>query len=211
MAERIIFIASSNKVGVICEKIEFQYYTGCALSQKQKSIASLHEKAREMGLKKILEVSTASNNELGIKLSAFNLQGDISPFDVPVELNFQSSKVFEFGGPYNDLLNVTSREAKMDKRLKTSGNIIKFAFNNNYFNNEPLTYFYDWLYINTLMQNRILIQQIEEYNVFSDIAFNNEKSINCQAYSLALFKSIINAGINIDELNSPEKYLAIVY
>lgn len=45
-----------------------------------------------------------------------------------VETAFQGSKVFEKGGPYVDLLNGTSRDAKKDMRLKESGNLIEFLF-----------------------------------------------------------------------------------
>ncbi len=67
-----------------------------------------------------------------------------------VESAFQASKVFEKGYPYKDLLNVTSRQAKKDERLKNSGRIIKFFINGLTFQTESKTYFYNWLYINTL-------------------------------------------------------------
>jgi len=209
MANRIIFEAKKTQVGVLCRNIEFEYFAGFALSQKQKTIDSLHERAKEKNIENILEISTASKNELGIALSAFNLMGTVHPFNNKVELNFQSSKVFENGGPYKELLNVSCKEAKLDKRLKQSGKLIKFEFNDTIFKNEPLTYFYDWLYINSLLQNESLVKQLISYDAFSDIAFNNEKSINCQAYSAALFKSITNCNIDCERLSEPEYFLHI--
>ena len=47
---------------------------------------------------------------------------------VTVESAFQASKVFEGGGPFYDILEMTSREAKKDERIKTSGRLIKFKF-----------------------------------------------------------------------------------
>ncbi len=55
--------------------VDFKFYTGFAVSQKQKSIKSLHESiSRIDNTLKILEVSTKSTNQTGIALSAFNLK-----------------------------------------------------------------------------------------------------------------------------------------
>ena len=88
------------------EECHFQFYTGFALIQKQKSIQSLHSEIKKKFPKKnILEVSRRSENPLGISLSAFNL---LYPYDAtskyPVECVFQSSKVFENNKNYQDLL-----------------------------------------------------------------------------------------------------------
>ena len=91
-----------------------------------------------------------------------------------VETAFQSSKVFEKGGPYIDLLEKTSRQAK-----KESGNLIKFRFFNSEFSLKPRTYFYDWLYLNAIHQNEVLSDQVISYRGFTDIEFNPKKSINC--------------------------------
>lgn len=45
-----------------------------------------------------------------------------------VESAFQAGKIFEKGGPYIDLLGVSSKIAKRDERLKNSGRIIAFEF-----------------------------------------------------------------------------------
>ena len=74
MAEKKVFIASNE--GYYSEKIiTYTYYSGFAVSQKQKCIRSLHEAIRaEFPDKEILEVSTKSTDETGVKLSAFNLE-----------------------------------------------------------------------------------------------------------------------------------------
>lgn len=82
------------------------------MTQKQKSILSLHKNFLEKyPQRRILEISTKSNNELGVKLSAFNLMIHTNERAFSVESAFQSSKVFENGGPYTDLLNKSSKEA----------------------------------------------------------------------------------------------------
>lgn len=210
MASRLIFVALEKEIGVTIKEIKFDYYSGFANSQKQKSILSLHYNAERDGFKNILEVSTKSLDELGVLLSAFNLSAETQKKKkFTVECAFQSSKVFEYGGPYLDILNKTSKEAKLDKRLRESGSILKFKFFNYAFDKNPPTYFYDWLYINTLLKNCDLIERLKKYNVFSDIEFNQKKSINCQAYSLSLFKSFINNDIQMGRLKDEKYFLEI--
>ena len=69
----------------------------------------------------------------------------------------------------------------------------EFIFNGISFPLEPKTYFYNWLYINALMRNKKLIQEILDYgyNAFTDIEYNPKKSINCQAQALAIGISLI--------------------
>ena len=76
MARRTIFIPSRKSDNfVINEEVEFIWSPGLAISQKQKSIKSLHEKAKQkLNLKDILEISSKSNEEHGKLASAFNLK-----------------------------------------------------------------------------------------------------------------------------------------
>lgn len=212
MAKRLIFKSLNNDIGVDIIEIDFEYFSGFALIQKQKSIKSLHESAAKLGYNNILEVSTKSPDELGVSLSAFNLSAKTQKgeYEFTVERAFQASKVFEYGGPYVDILKKTSREAKKDIRIRNSGKIIKFIFFNYIFEKNPPTFFYDWLYINTLLKNNNLIDRLNEYNIFSDIEFNPIKSINCQAYSLALFKSLLNNNILLETLKDPKIFLSKV-
>ena len=107
-----------------------------------------------------------------------------------VECAFQGSKVFEKGGPYSDLYSVSSKEAKTDDRLRNSGNLVAFNFLGENFPISPMTAFYDWLYISALWQNPNLAKRLATFQGFSDIAFNPDRSINCQARSAALFVSL---------------------
>lgn len=126
-----------------------------------------------------------------------------------VETAFQGSKIFERGGPYKDLIGMDSRAAKKDIRLKESGNLIGFEFFGTKFPLMPRTYFYDWVYINALQQNTELTAIVKTYAGFSDIEFNPEKSINCQAHSAALYLSLcINNQLDT-ALMSPEKFLEL--
>ena len=74
------------------------------------------------------------------------------------------------------------------------------------FRSLPRTFFYDWVYVNALYQNPELSERIEDYAAFSDIEFNRQSSINCQAYSAALYVSLsINRCLD-DALLSPRSF-----
>lgn len=106
---RPIFIPLRDNIGVIEQDIEFDWHMGMSAEVRKRSIRSLHQEAKKQGFNKILEASSKSEQQIGIQLSAFFLK-NIKNY--PVENLFQSSKVFENGGPYRDLLTVTPREAK---------------------------------------------------------------------------------------------------
>ncbi|MBO2637518.1 hypothetical protein I6M42_12800 [Shewanella algae] len=211
MAVRPIFLPDQNLVGVIERAIEFKWHPGMAASQKKKSVAELHLAASGLGITRVLEISSKSEDELGINLSAFNLLITTKKYKktFTVETAFQGSKVFERGGPFKDLLGLDSKAAKKDIRLKESGNLIAFRFFNKEFPLIPRTYFYDWVYINALVQHEDYTNSLQEYDGYSDIEFNPKKSINCQAHSVALYRSLkINNKLNI-ALESPESFLDI--
>lgn len=193
MAIRPIFISALNKAYYVeTDKIEFDWFPGFSIKQKQRSIVSLHENFRKKyPTLRILEISSKSEQELGVALSAFNLTIKTkNNKSFSVETAFQSSKVFEYGGPYVDLYEKNSQEAKKEPRLKTSGKLIHFQYFNRTWPLEPKTLFYDWLYINALSLNEELSKDILNYDAFSDIEFNPDKSINCQARSAALYISL---------------------
>lgn len=194
MAKRPYFISLNNDNDFFKEELcEFDYYNGFALSQKQKSINSLHKEIlKKYPNAKILEVSRKSENEIGIQLSAFNLtlKSKKNGKQYPVENIFQSSKVFEKGGPYKDLLNCSPKDAKLDERLKKSGKLMAFDFEGKRWELEPKTLFYDFVYMSALLENKELINQLINYDMFTDIVFNPQKSINCQARSVAIFVSL---------------------
>ena len=58
----------------------------------------------------------------------------------------------------------------------------------------PKTIFYDWLYINAVLENPLLAAELLKYNAFKDIEFNPEKSINCQAKAAVLFVALSRKG-----------------
>ena len=211
MAQRPVFIPDPNGLAhVRTQTVDFQWHAGLAPSQKQKSIASLHHAARELpNIERVLEVSSKSVEKLGVALSAFNLKLKVPGLagDISVECAFQGSKVFENGGPFTDLFELPPRDAKRDERLQRSGRLIGFCLMGERWPLEPQTAFYDWLYLNALSVRRDLSTQLSGYSAFTDIEFNPEKSINCQAYSAALFVSLERAHVLETVIASREAFL----
>lgn len=214
MAERPVFIPSTKPELLVTTRfVSFNWFSGFSVAQKQRSIASFHENITHAIHKdKILEISSKSLTKEGVEASAFNLMIETKKYNrkFSVECAFQASKVFSSGGPYVDLLERTSREAKKDERLKNSGRLIAFQFYQNSWPLEPKTLFYDWLYINALSKNQSLADAILSYECFTDIEFNHEKSINCQAYSAALYVSLVKRNLLKEALLSPESYSEII-
>lgn len=215
MAVRPIFTPSIEGPSlVVTHHVEFQWFPGMAKSQSQKSIASLHQSAKDqLRVDRVLEISSKSADELGVRLSAFNLTITTKKHEreFSLECAYQSSKVFERGGPYKDLLNAKSIDAKRDPRLQESGHLLKFSFFGQDWALEPRTAFYDWLYVNALQSHPDLACKVLTYRAFSDIAFNPERSFNCQAYSAALYVSLHERGLLANEaLKDKATYLRAI-
>lgn len=196
MAVRPLFIPSPKNSSLV-ERVDldFQWHAGMAVTQKQKSIRSLHESALKIGFQKVLEISSKSDSYIGVKLSAFNLlYGLEDGRRVPVENVYQAGKCFERGGPYSELLNKTAKEAKQDPRLGCSGKLIAFDLHGEAWPLMPLTAFYDWVYLSALRQSPLLAERLMEFDGFTDIEFNPERSLSCQAASAALFVALARGG-----------------
>lgn len=201
MATRPAFSVRQGKV--VSEIYSFEWFPGFAVSQKQKSIESLHNAIRKADVAgKPLEISTKGKEAIGIKLSAFNLRLN----DYALENIFQSAKVFENGGPYPDLLDVLPKEAKRDERLHNSGSLRAFRYQNEDFPLIPKTVFYDFIYIAAVKQSLTTeeIHAISEYNYFTDIEFNPAKSINTQARTAAMIKLILDEYGHLPEFTKEE-------
>lgn len=190
----------------------FDFFSGFAITQKRKSIKSLHESILTKNPNaRILEVSRRSENELGIQLSAFNLMFEYSPkVFIPVENVFQSSKVFFNGKQYLDLLHVSPSEAKTDERLKNSGNLVEFKLKNESWDISPSTMFYDYIYLSALKKREKLCEELMQFDTFTDIEFNPQKSINCQARTVAIFVTLNKYGL-FDKFISDKELFKSIY
>lgn len=117
--------------------------------------------------------------------------------------------MFENGGPYQDLYSVSSRAAKTDERLRNSGKLIAFNFFGEDFPIDPQTAFYDWLYLTALWQKKpnLAKEELEPFEGFSDIVFNPQRSLNCQARAAALFVSLSKEGLIDEQFFNKDCYL----
>lgn len=212
MARRPVFVPLVEGPAFVKEiMVDFTWVPGMAESQKRKNVLSLHLAALKMGVEPVLEISTKSQKNLGEMLSAFNLKLNTSELRfIPVEAAFQGSKVFKSGGPYREFYRMTGREIRRDERLRNSGDLLRFDFVGDMWGLEPKTAFYDWLYLTALSQNPNLSSQLLEYRGFTDIEFNPEKSINCQARSAALFVALSKRNFLEKALLSKEDYLETI-
>lgn len=212
MATRPVFIpCAEGKTLVRTEQVEFHWFAGLAVSQKQKSIEALHQAAcKHHALSRVLEISSKSPLPQGVALSAFNLSfTTLRPaMTMTVECAFQGSKVFSAGGPFPDLFEASSLAAKRDPRLQSSGRLTAFRYFGTDWPLEPRTAFYDWLYLNALVKNPQLSEQLSAFDGFSDIEFNPQKSINCQAYAAALFVALQQRGQLHEAIRDRDHFLA---
>ena len=206
MAQRPVFISIDRTPYVAINTIEFPWVKGMAKSQARKRVLSLHEAAKDNKLKNILEISTASNTELGKSLSAFNLNVTINfgTEDEPniqthsVEAIYQSSKVGQYGskkvGPHPEWLRLTGKEVKSKIKDAKMDRISLYRYGQNAWPSAPSESFFTWLYINGLIQQDGLIEELAQYDGFTDIYFNPKKTNNCQARAAAQAVSMYNIG-----------------
>lgn len=215
MASRPVFYVQKGKDGFHSAKSEvnFQYFNGLSVSQKRKCIRSLHDAFLEFHPEcSMLEISSKSENELGVRLSAFNMMFTLKDGrKVSVERAYQAGKVFQKGGPYTDLLDKSSMDAKRDERLQNSGNIIGFELEGEKFGNKPMNAFYFWLYMKALQENKEWSDEILEYDAFTDIVFNPQRMLNCQAEAAAAYVAAYKNGILEKALSSYDSFLQYIF
>lgn len=197
MATKMCFKVNENKV-FDEEIVTFTYVKGMAFSQKCKNVLSFHSSIQEQfPTSKILEVSTKSYNRVGVALSAFNLTLD----GRSVESIYHSSKVFENGDSFEFVKDLPPLEAKKFVRENGIGCLKSYMYNGTEIPLEPKTLFYDFIYISALMQHPEVSNCLSEYDIFTDIEFNEKKGINCQARACAIYSYMLRT-------NTVDKYMS---
>ena len=212
MAIRPVFVPGEKGNSFVDEiEIEFKWVPGMASIQKKKNVVSLHQAAFLKGISPVLEISTKSQIALGEELSAFNLQVKLPGMKpTSVEVAFQGSKVFQNGGPYHEFYAMTAREVRHDERLRNSGQLVGFNLNGDEWGLIPRTGFYDWLYLTALEQNPSMGIHLLDFKGFTDIEFNPEKSINCQARSAALYVSLLRNHLVGEAIQNKSSFIEII-
>ena len=205
MATKMCFAVGSD-IAFEERIVEFEYIKGMAFSQKQKNVLSFHKSIQEkFPGSRIIEISTKSPSPLGVNLSAFNLKLD----GYPLECVFQASKVFksdEGNIQFEDLLLKEPKAAKQYIRENISLPIIGFKYKNEFFEAFPRSMFYDYIYISALVQSDIDASNIADYDIFTDIEFNEKKAYNCQARSCAIYAYMLRTGSVDDYMSSKDRF-----
>lgn len=212
MANRPVFVVGNEGKWCRVFDIEFDYVKGMSKSQKTKCSMSLRNAFKfVMPECNVLEVSRYSEHPLGEALSAFNLE--ITTKDgmkMPVECAFQGGKIMKEYGQLSDLYYKTAAEAKADPR-RISGTLLGFQFDGMKFELKPRTAFYNWIYIRALGEHPEYGDQLMKFDAFTDIAFNPQKSSNCQAEACACYVALRRNGLLEKALQSKEDFIEILY
>lgn len=218
MAKRPLFVPVPAGRLVEERTVEFEWFSGFAASQKRRCVESLHRSAAtQLGTSRVLEVSTKSANPLGVRLSAFSLwvEIDAQPQPILLEAAFQGSKVFGARGPFTHLYSVRSgREVKRYMRQFSCDQLTGFRFDGRDWGLTPRTAFYDWLYVRALGALAERDGEIEDalvgFDAFTDIEFNPDKSLNCQARSCALYVALLKNGSLRTATTDPTEFIAML-
>lgn len=210
MVTRPIFIPEQSHVGVkVVQSPPFTWHPGFSMVQKKKNVTALHAAIRQMGEQFCpLEVSSRSDVQLGINLSAFNLGVKSKGRFFSVESVYQASKAFASGaGPFPELYAANPAEVRNAVKLHETSPLAMYKYGNEVWPLTPTRAFYDWIYCRALNRNSELINGLSNYNCFTDIAFNPVKAVNCQAYAVALYISIMNNGLIEEALSGKDYFL----
>ena len=207
MATKMCFKVNENK-GFDEEIVEFTYVKGMAFSQKCKNVLSFHSSIqKQFPSAKLLEISTKSYNPLGVALSAFNLTLD----GCPIECLYHSSKVFTDGTDFEFLKTYLPRDAKRYVRENGDRVLKCYRYNGKEISLDTRTLFYDFIYICALMQHPEVSSVLVEYDLFTDIEFNEKKGLNCQARSCAIYSYMLRTGSVDKYMGSMEDFEKIYF
>ena len=159
----------------------------------------------------VLEVSLASAQPEGVGVAAMKLPLRLADGkELPVGVVYQGSKVFENGGPYTDLWQLSHQKVQKDPRLHQSGRCIGYRLEGMDYPAEPHPYaFFNWLYCRALAQDPDRGQELLRYGAFSDLDLGSAKTDrNSPARAAAVYGGLKAAG-RLDCLASYEAFVAV--
>lgn len=176
----------------------FEWAPGFSLKQHQKCVANLHYKINQNTAQSdILEVSTRSTNPLGVKLSALKLRYK----GVSMEKLYQDAKRYK-----KVHVTLTTVPAYIQDTYELAG----FYFEGTFWqaNTDDMSAFYDYLYCLAVKESLSYdeIMEITDYGIFTDIAFNPERSYNTQARACAFIKALIMCYGDIPDWESVDEF-----
>jgi hypothetical protein len=190
MAVRPVFIPSEEGPLVKEWLIDFAWASGFAEVQKKKNVHALLKAAQAAGISDLLEISSKSDEEVGRRLSAFSLKIEYEGKKFPLESFYQGAKVFRDSGPFPEAMELPPREAQRFVREHAKGELVRFHLFGKDFPISPKNAFYDWVYIRALAEYSEWISARIFYSAFTDIEFNPQRQVNCQARAFAEYLSL---------------------
>jgi hypothetical protein len=215
MATRPVFIPqlSNDQPAVRTVSVSFTWHPGLAPARKRLNVAAMHAaiSATLPELRRPLEASSKSQVPLGVSLSAFNLSvaSPRASGVACVESLYQASKVFAAGGPYPQLYTRPAREVRQALKRHAGQPLVAFELHGVRWPLEPPQAFYCWVYCQALHRNPRLAAALDAYDCFTDIEFNPARSVNCQAYAVALYAALARGGRLAQALAAPAAFLAL--
>lgn len=214
MANRPVFIPVLEGLpGVLAQTVSFAWHAGLSKQQKQKNVAAIHEALKKAfpNLVRPLEISSKSRTATGVALSAFNLgiTSVKSGGFVCVESLYQASKVFADAGPFPELYLRPAKEVRERLAAFKDQVLVAFDLHGVRWPLLPRQVFYTWVYCQALYRNPRLAEAVKGYDCFTDVEFNPERSVNCQAYAAAFYVSLARNGSLEEALSSQERFLRI--
>lgn len=217
MAERSVFISKPYYPFFEEIRVQLDWFSGFALSQKRKCEIGLHKNFLNCYPgHRVLEVSSSSLNELGYRLSAMNLKKNTAQGMTTVESAFQSSRVYMDEdrqiGPFPEYLFLAGWECKKHVKAISKGlHSYQYEYEGYtfYAPDFHVSLFYDFLYLNALLEkeNQEITKGLLEgkYSAFTDLATT---SLNSQARSCAIFAGLAEVGLT-DEIKDVDRYLTL--
>ena len=176
---------------------------------KKKAISSIHRKLEKIDGNKLymLDLDVRSSSELGKKLSSYQ----ISYNGEKVESIYHSCKIFENGGPYQELAKMLVSKVLNDSRLTCSGNVLDFCYEGEFWGQDR-GFFYDFLYI-IAVKDAVINEELKKllkYDYFTDIECKHSSEKN-SARAVAIIKHMIKQFGEIPKITKNEfvKYCKI--
>ena len=185
MAERNFWTIVNGRIAK--GLISFHWEPGISTAQKRRSCVNLHSALDFHCDLHALDISSASTEELGVALSAFNLEWK----GIPIECWYQGSKVYSDGKLNHHLYKVTSLDAKLASKNK--GPVTAFNLQGREFPTDPRTVFYDYLYLLGMCDTYGHDLDLSKYDCFTDVQAVIDIDA-CQARAVCMYKLLQQQG-----------------
>ncbi|MBQ9156264.1 MAG: hypothetical protein IJ137_05745 [Eubacterium sp.] len=216
MAVKSVFISKNSYPYFEEIQVKIDWFQGFALSQKRKNELAVHHNfLSKYPSNKVLEISGASLNTLGQKLSAMHLSKQTEQGLTTVESAYQCSRIYydveadEYIGPFPEYLFLDGKTSKKLVKSASKGlDSYVYLFDHMKFGSPEfhISLFYDFIYMNALLEkeNYSVTKELinGNYNAFTDLATNSR---NSQARSAAIFVGLHQACL-LDEITDYKRY-----